>query len=437
MKIRIAIISCAIGLSCFFNGLAQSASNSLIDYPKVGQAMPYFKIEDVTHYYKRQITLDNFKGKWLFLDFWFPGCLSCIQSFPKIDKLQKEFKNEAQFVLVGNKFQYKNIKEIYEKLTLKQNINIASAYDSSLFRRWKIYAMPYIIAVDPSGKVRFKTDGRDMTVEKVRDLLAGKDVSFYAIDNTKIQFEEKTFSSETVGDNLIYRSLLAKWNGEDQYVCNIEDYVKLNGNRPGFKLSAVPLEFLYSFAYWGVWRVQPYDSRFGKVYPRILLELKDSTLFQYNFNNKIGIYNYSLTFPPFQNEVESIMKMIQHDLHNAFGYEASVEIRSMPVWELRITDPSLAAKLKSDGSITEFDPRPTGLTIKNFNVEKLVDALRYYIGGSDKAPFFDASGITHNINISLDAYMLDWSDVMKALNQNGLCLVKGRRDMKVLVLKDR
>src|SRR6186997_2923804 len=39
--------------------------------PVVGEAMPEFLLRNVEYYSKSEVTLDDFKGKWLMLDFWY------------------------------------------------------------------------------------------------------------------------------------------------------------------------------------------------------------------------------------------------------------------------------------------------------------------------------------------------------------------------------
>src|SRR5260221_7153547 len=149
--------------------------------PEVGKPLPDFTLNNVTHFKKRKVSSNDFRGKWLFLDFWFTGCTACIHSFRKVNAFHKEFKNDLNWVMVGiNDTKHnKGIQELYEKLRIKQNLEMPVAYDSVLSEKWDVHSMPHIIIVDPSGVVRYITGGRNITAEKIRYLVNGKEVSIY------------------------------------------------------------------------------------------------------------------------------------------------------------------------------------------------------------------------------------------------------------------
>ena len=188
--------------------------------PVVGQPVPDFLLKDVKYYKEKTISPATMKGKWLVLDFWFKRCSSCITSFPKINALRQEFLGSAEFVLVGhNGFGSGRGEEIlYEKLVKKKNLNIPVAYDSMLGYRWDVTPMPKIFIIDPNGIVRHITDGRDMTSSKIRDMIEGKPVSFFTSDKFTELFYPYRFggAAPDTSDHPIYRSILCKWNGQEQ-----------------------------------------------------------------------------------------------------------------------------------------------------------------------------------------------------------------------------
>jgi hypothetical protein len=64
----------------------------------------------------------------------------------------------------------------------------------------------------------------------------------------------------------------------------------------------------------------------------------------------------------------------------------------------------------------------------------MLDILRAYL--PDQPPFVDETGIIGNIDISMNYLMSDFDEANKALNYNGLYLVRGLKEMKVLVIRD-
>src|SRR6187399_2066730 len=119
--------------------------------PQIGKPMPEFTLNNITHYKVKKASLKDFKGKWLFLDFWYSGCAACIHSFSKVNEIHKQFSNDLSWILIGeNDSKYNsNIRELYEKFRLKQGLEMPSAYDSILIPKWGVYSFPHIIIVDP------------------------------------------------------------------------------------------------------------------------------------------------------------------------------------------------------------------------------------------------------------------------------------------------
>lgn len=409
--------------------------------PEIGKPMPDFTLTNVHHYNKSSsVSLNDFKGKWLFFDFWFSGCVNCIKSFPKVNLLQEKFKGKIQFLLVGvnerEKFFGKGIELTYEKLRQRQNLNLAIAYDSILNFKWDIWSMPHIIIVDPQGIVRYITDGRDMTVGKVQDLIDERKVSFYPKDKMRLPFDPTQISNEDV----VYRSVLTRWNGEMPNAPFMNYYFTYD-KKADIEFSMIPLYGLYNLAYVSKYSWSSTDSLYSEVYPFPVLEVKDSALFQFDTHLDFGkgLYNYSLAIPPNERKIENVMKVMQEDLKRCFGYTVNLEIRSILVWKL-IAKPGAAEKLKTKTDIPYFSESggasgAGGFEIRNASVDFLLGYVRKYISDYEP-PFFNETGIDGNIDIKMDALMTNREQVIKALRMNGLDLVKRERLMKVIVVRD-
>ncbi len=406
--------------------------------PEIGKPMPDFTLDNVLNYPKTRVSLKDFKGKWLFLDFWFSGCTTCIKSLPKVDAFQKQFHEHAQFLMVGINeekiFFGKGIEDLFRKLEKKQNLKIPAAFDSVLWKPWNIGSMPHIIIIDPEGIVRSITNGQDMTADKIEQLLAGEAVTFFQKDIELPGFDVKSLDSTT----LIYHSALAKWNGEKQSLPDVTSYARLH-KVPCFQASMAALYQLYNLAYMGMADWLPRDSLYYSVYPRPVLEMKDTTPFNYDHAQFKGLYNYSLTLSPQNYSTQTIMAAMQNDLESAFGYTVSIEKRAMPVWKL-IARPGAAEKLRTKGEHNYFSDEggsggAAGFTLRNNDINIFLDLVKRYLNDW-KIPFFDETGIAGNIDITVDALMTDRHQVIQALRSNGLDLILGKKDLHVIVIKE-
>lgn len=422
---------------------SQLADNSNAP-PEIGKPMPDFTLD--VHYFKtKSVSLKDFKGKWLFLDFWFEGCGACIQSFPSVNSHYKEFKNDLTWLMVGlNSSKFKGTQTLYEKLRVKRNLEMPVAYDSVLVTKWNIHSFPHIIIIDPTGIVHSITSGRDLTRDKISQLVRNEKVSFYpkdAVEPPKSVLKSGINNYKT--ESILFHSVLTRWAGEKQTGgFDLNEYVneKIYLLRT-YDFSMIPLFGLYNQAYFGRWRWyvgQP--AMYGTIYPEPILELKDSSLFEYDYNIEVGkgLYNYSLKLPPEEVSRETIMKYMQQDLGRYFKYEAKVEEREMPVWLLTATS-GAREKLRSKGGQSFVTPGnvAAGFTMINYPAEDLLHYVKFYVEEHDlKTQFIDKTGLVGNIDIRLDADMTNMDDVRKALQKNGLDLIRGRKKMKVLIISD-
>lgn len=419
--------------------------------PEVGKPCPEFTLTYVKHYTKREVTLTTFKGQWLFLDFWFTGCTSCIQSLPKINKLQNEFKGKVQFLMVGmNDHKYnRNIESVFEKLRKKQGLNLAVAYDSTLGPRWQIYSMPHIVVIDPKGIVRYITSGNDLTMEKISDLLEGKPVTLSDKEIKRPDFDDNLVNKSQdkfPREKIVCQSLLTRWNGEAQnggYAVGSFATFPVTELQKGFQFAMVNLHWLYNTAYLGQYYFKFLgDSLYGKVYHFPVLELKDSSLFEYSYGVELGkgLYSYSLLVPPERMTKEGIMKYMQQDLERTFGFNASVEERDMPVWAL-VAKPDAGKKIKTKGgqsyNSASVESSVAGFTVRNTPVKDFFMSLVFYLAETERHPFINSTGIEGNIDLTIDADLTNIHDVKRELQKNGLDLVLSTKRMKVLVIRDK
>jgi peroxiredoxin len=67
------------------------------DSAQVGQPAPAISLKDMKG---NIVTLESFKGKVVFLDFWAPWCIPCKEELPELDRLYKKYWKDG-FEIVG------------------------------------------------------------------------------------------------------------------------------------------------------------------------------------------------------------------------------------------------------------------------------------------------------------------------------------------------
>jgi hypothetical protein len=108
-------------------------------------------------------------------------------------------------------------------------------------------------------------------------------------------------------------------------------------NKVGFQITGAPLSRLYQYAYlgkvyWGIYN----DTLYGKISPELALEISDSSDSKIDFIKALNLFNYRLYVPPGKANVKYLKQVLQRELKNCFGYEASIKNREMPCWLLQL-----------------------------------------------------------------------------------------------------
>ena len=400
--------------------------------------MPNFQFRDIAFYSRKEVSLMDFKGKWILLNFWNKHCASCMASFPSINEMQKRFSKEIQFFLVGILDEQGEIRGLYDKLQKRMQLDLPCAFDSILSNRLAIQATPVAIIIGPDGIIRGVT--RHFTSKDITDILKGEKPilpEVYATINQATQSSVKYNKKPTFltnGNNgadtsFLYKSLLSTWH-PSKPCKSPSELVLENGN---FEGCGVDLKWLYKMAYLGSLSIgRRKDLTYGSFWPDVLIEVKDSSVFESNISLANNLYCYSLSVPSVKGKREYLMSVMQNDLKNYFNLVVDVETRKMPVWRVSATE-EVRRKLKSDGGLM----RPIGDVFKKTCYNCLIDEILY---SPDNLPVLNETGIEGKINITLDGRggMLSEKSVhLMALEENGLHYIKSEKDFQVLVIKDK
>ncbi len=130
-------------------------SNVLTKFNKIspllkGHPAPKFRIVSQTN---KVISLNDFKGKYLYIDFWATHCTPCIREIPYLNQLEKEFKNK-NIVFLGLCIESK--KEQWEKIILDKKpsgmqVWLDEEQTDKMKNEFKVIAEPTYILIDKEG----------------------------------------------------------------------------------------------------------------------------------------------------------------------------------------------------------------------------------------------------------------------------------------------
>lgn len=397
---------------------------------QINKPCPDFVIKNISGNQKSAVSIKDLKDKWIILDFFASSCTVCFQSLPKINNLQKEYGDKLTFILIGN--EDGKIRTVYEKFKKKFDLQLSVAYDSSLFRKFKISVVPYYVWIDQEGMIRAISFPEDVTNENIAGFLSNKPirtkttVNKTAFDPTQLFMQGGNGSGDT---GFLFRSIFSRWNPSMQksYPPSIEFM-----ERPGsFQVLGADLASLFNYAYFGAGEWNSRSPQYGNVFPKPIFQSASSE-FTADYKTGANIYCYSLTVPPAFRNKYMLQQYMQNDLKNYFGFSARVVVQNMPCWKLVMTNEA-RRKLKTRGGAPKRDFSLGGLSYKNVSIAEIIDVLNTRF--QHYPPFVNATEMDSAIDIEIDAVLTDFEDFKEGLQKNGLDLVLSEKEMQVLILE--
>lgn len=140
------------------------------DMLKVGTAVPDFTLKDVGG---KTVSLSDFKGKKVVLQFWASWCPDCRAELPLIKSMQEQSDpSKIEFVAVS----FDRTEEAFSSYVSKNGLEGVQLYDpagmrdSAIAKAYNITWIPSLYLIDEKGKVMLATVVADKLAEAVADL---------------------------------------------------------------------------------------------------------------------------------------------------------------------------------------------------------------------------------------------------------------------------
>lgn len=179
----------------------------------VGDTVPDLVFDMVVNHSNEVIKFSEFKDQLLILDFWTTYCISCIQSFPKLNQIQNQYLGEVKILLVSESGDMQQNLNFFESRKGDKRINLPSIVgDSVLKELFPHRGVPFVVWIDGNRIVRAFTNHIAITSENIRLMLTDKTLVFpekriqKTFDRTKPLFVNNNGGKD---DGFIYRSLFA------------------------------------------------------------------------------------------------------------------------------------------------------------------------------------------------------------------------------------
>ncbi|MDN3588186.1 TlpA disulfide reductase family protein [Pedobacter aquatilis] len=127
---------------------------------------PDFTLKDISG---KSVSLTDFRGKVVILDFWASWCIPCRQSFPAVKLAMETYKDskEVQFLFIDTRETSADYKNLAEKFLKENGYNFEVLFDefsedgkmNKYYLKSGLIGIPTKIFIDKKGIIRAKSIG--------------------------------------------------------------------------------------------------------------------------------------------------------------------------------------------------------------------------------------------------------------------------------------
>jgi thiol-disulfide isomerase/thioredoxin len=395
----------------------------------IGDSVSDITITNVYNYPASTIRLTDLKGKLVILDFWSTWCSACIQSFPKMEGLQKEFGGKLQIILVntykGDSLQ--RVTSLFEKRKVITGESMDLPYSllqSSLLEYFPYKFVPHYVWINKEGKVIAITSASEISPKNIQQVIDGKNVSFHTKkDDLTFNVNKPLFVNHNggSGDDFLFRSVITPYKeglgytvGHSGRAGKTSRFYALNQPLAAFLAIAFPHEMAL-----------PANRRFYSGDNAASLK---ATIASDNRNN---LYCYEIITPAVTHAV--LMNYVRQDIVRFFGIVAHRETRNIKCYELHAPDQNKINYSRYSLPRSEFTDRSGHKFMRDIPVSYVVRILNNFL----PSPLVDQTAIQHPVDIDLPDDLTNEKAVIQALKSAGFTITTSEKAMEVTVISNQ
>ena len=133
---------------------------------KPGRPAPDFTLDDLQG---QSVSLSDFRGQAVFLDFWSRGCLPCIEDFPYLEQIKQQTQGQkVVFLSISLDSDAAWHQAVEEHGLTGVHVHSPGGWQAAVAQLYQIRSIPCYLLVGPDGRI----DGRVDDVEEVEEVVA-------------------------------------------------------------------------------------------------------------------------------------------------------------------------------------------------------------------------------------------------------------------------
>lgn len=146
-----AVARCGLWLGLALVLLASSSSVSAVDV-ELGQPAPDFLLPSV-HVDQVPVTLSDYRGRVVYLDFWSAWCLPCRETMPALDALRRDRpRDDFEVIAVNVDAVVADARRYLEQVPVTYPVVVDA--NGATARRYGVTTLPASFLIDREGLVR-------------------------------------------------------------------------------------------------------------------------------------------------------------------------------------------------------------------------------------------------------------------------------------------
>lgn len=443
MKITIFII---LFLSLLRAANVNSQTHGIETIPiTIGDELPEYPLSNTLNgeMVGQKQKLTDFNSKILILDFWDFYCTSCINSWPKLLKLQHKYKDKIQIMLINtHEADTNKIKEFIAKKEkiygYSMNLIMANG-DTNLDHLFPHQTLPHLVWAN-KGKVKFITGGQELNETNINRMISGQDLQlnvktddYITLKPFRPLFINNNGVGKDNGSNAIYSTLINPYSPDIStvsyfgikdgisfgYVSNhpIKNIIRMFSGR-GQDRNGVPIHIPSA---------------------QTAIEMADSTrIVDALDGTRSNRFTVQLTAKGIIS-IEEIKKKLLLDVEQCFGVKTTREIRTKKCLVLSRNSIPITEYKKGERSVII---NTTKLNLNKLTISELLtefdSALKSFNVNLGKYPIIDETsfkGYLGEINI-VETDMNDIQKVGNELRIHGIEFSLQDREVEILVIRD-
>jgi len=146
---------------------------------KIGDTVPDVTIRNTINYPAKDLIFSCLQGKFIILDFWNKHCTSCVKSFPKLERLQKDYGDKLQIILVNAHDSKKDALKFLKTNKIAKSVTLPIVLEDTLFKNYFPHSgEPHLVWIDTNRVVKAITESGYLLEKNIIEFTSSKNLNW-------------------------------------------------------------------------------------------------------------------------------------------------------------------------------------------------------------------------------------------------------------------